>query len=173
MAADSAVEPDTLKPETIGLTARVVNERRRTFRLPADDTVVLIDAVELPVFDLSLGGFRAKIEDPSVSLGDRLTGQIIWRGRSQAVSMRFQAQLMRLEGGQAGLAFDDIPAVEMDILLRIMTGIEAERITRIESLQEAEDRRVRNQRATLGGAIVFGLVVLGVIGLWQFGVFGG
>ncbi len=170
MAANNAVEPDTLKPEKIGLTARVVNERRRTFRLPADDTVALMGETELPVFDLSLGGFRAKVEDPSVQIGDMMTGQLIWRGRSQAVSMRFQAQLMRLEGGQAGFSFDEIAATEMDMLLRIMTGIEAERITRIESLQDAEDRRVRTQRMMLGGVIVAFLVILGLIGLWQFGV---
>ena len=127
----------------------------------------------LPLVDISIGGFLARLPDDGRDIESPLEGTIYWKGSREVIDFPFSADIVRRlnDGENIAAQFQALAGESIDSLLRFLSAIEAERHHRIDRQQRAAERRILIRK--LGLWSVTGISVLTAVYLfWLFGLSG-
>ncbi|UUX50975.1 PilZ domain-containing protein [Nisaea acidiphila] len=153
--------------------AAIGQERRRHGRWSVSGAYAAVQGRKLPLIDISIGGFLARLPGEGGDVSSPLEGTIYWRGSRELIEFPFSAEIVRrLDSGESVAAqFHALEGESIDTLLRFLSAIEAERRERIEGEQRAAMRRILLRKLALWG--VAGASILAALWLvWQFGLNG-
>lgn len=153
--------------------AAIGQERRRHGRWAVSGAYAIVRDRKLPLIDISIGGFFARLPDEGGKVASPLEGTIYWRGTRELIEFPFSADIVRRPDGEGRFAaqFHALEGESIDTLLRFLSAIEAERRERIERQQRGAERRVLLRKLAFWG--VAGVSLLAALWLvWQFGLRG-
>lgn len=151
----------------------IAEERRRHGRWSVTGAYASVQGSRLPLIDISIGGFLARLPEDGRQIGTPLEGTIYWKGRRELIEFPFSADIVRRlnDGKSAAFQFQPLAGESIDALLRFLSAIEAERHQRIEDQQRAAERRILSRKLGLWG-VVGGSVLTGLYLFWLFGLSG-
>ena len=151
----------------------IAEERRRHGRWSVTGAYASVDGRRLPLIDISIGGFLARLPEDRREIDTPLEGTIYWKGRDELIEFPFSADIVRrLHNGQSIAAqFQSLAGESIDSLLRFLSAIEAERHQRIASQQRSAERRILFRRLGLW-SVVGGSVLIALYLFWVFGLSG-
>ena len=177
----------TLAPSSVSTAAgRAVSgrDRRQHGRWRIEGAYAVIGEERWPLIDVSIGGFRARRPPDAPEPGRSFAGTIVWSDGRARGTLEFRARPVRVEPGAANegdgeedgegvdtlaAAFEPLDGREIDRLLALLSGIEAQR--RRERGPDPGAARRRRRRL-----LVFILVMLFAIGIlagaWAAGFYG-
>lgn len=153
--------------------AVIIEERRRHGRWSVSGAYALVQGRRLPIIDISIGGFLARLPDDGREVGTPLEGTIYWKGSRELIEFPFSADIVRRlnDGENIAAQFQALAGESIDSLLRFLSAIEAERHQRIDRQQRAAERRILFRK--LGFWSVAGISALVAVYLvWLFGLSG-
>jgi len=153
--------------------AAIGRERRRHGRWSVTGAYAVIQGRKIPLIDISIGGFFARLPDDGGQMSSPLEGTIYWRGARETIEFPFGADIVRRpdEGGSFAAQFHSLEGEAIDTLLRFLSAIEAERRERIERHQRRAERRVLLRKLAFWGVV--GISLLAALWLvWTFGLGG-
>lgn len=163
--------------ETRGMNAVaeavIAEERRRHGRWSVSGAYASVQGRRLPLVDISIGGFLARLPEDGGEIESPLEGRIYWKGSRELIDFPFSADIVRRLGGGKNIAaqFQALEGESIDRLLQFLSAIEAERHQRIDRQQRAAERRVLTRRFGLWG-VVAGSVLAALYLVWLFGLSG-
>lgn len=146
-------------------------ERRRHGRWSVSGAYAAIQKNrKLPIVDISIGGFLARLPDDGREVGSLLEGTIYWRGDRERIEFPFRADIVRrLDSGEKVAAqFQELEGESIDNLLRFLSAVEAERHERIEREQRAAERRILLRKLLVRSVIGLSICA-GLYFAWLFG----
>lgn len=153
--------------------AAIGQERRRHGRWSVSGAYAAVQGRKIPLIDISIGGFFARLPDEGGHVSSPLDGTIYWRGTRETIEFSFSADIVRRpdEGGSFAAQFHSLEGESIDTLLRFLSAIEAERRERIERQQRGAERRVLMRKLALWG-VIGGSLLAALWLVWQFGLNG-
>ena len=153
--------------------AVIIEERRRHGRWSVTGAYASVQGRRLPLVDISIGGFLARLPDDGRDIESPLEGTIYWKGSREVIDFPFSADIVRRlnDGENIAAQFQALAGESIDSLLRFLSAIEAEQRHRIDRQQRAAERRILIRK--LGLWSVTGISVLTAVYLfWLFGLSG-